>query len=58
VKAIHLKSRRPEIYKILTDQNPPVLERYKDIHLTTGDRARQLDAVRKVDYGIKVHVTK
>jgi predicted amidohydrolase len=51
VKAIHFKSRRPETYKMLTDPNPPILEKYKDIHLTTGDRKRQLEAVRKVDYG-------
>jgi hypothetical protein len=28
-----------------------VLEKYKDIHLTTGDPDRQLKAVREVDYG-------
>ncbi len=50
-KAIHYKSRRPETYKMLTDPNPPVLEKYKDIHLTTGDRSRQLKAVKEVDYG-------
>jgi predicted amidohydrolase len=49
--AIHYKSRRPESYKMLTDPNPPILEKYKDIHLTTGDRERQLKAVRDVDYG-------
>jgi hypothetical protein len=38
---------------LLSDQNPPLLERYKDIHLTTGDRERQLDAVKEVDYGPK-----
>lgn len=53
VKAIHYKSRRPEIYQMLTDPNPPILDRYKDIHLTTGDRERQLKAVREVDYGPK-----
>ena len=53
VKAIHYKSRRPEIYQMLTDPHPPVLEKYKDIHLTTGDRERQLKAVREVDYGPK-----
>ena len=51
VRAIHYKSRRPEIYQMLTDPNPPILDRYKDIHLTTGDRERQLKAVREVDYG-------
>ena len=53
VKAMHYKSRRPELYKMLSDPNPPVLEKYKDIHLTTGDRERQLKAVREVDYGPK-----
>ena len=51
IKAIHFKSRRPETYKLLCDPNPPVLERFKDIHLTTGDHERQLKAVKKVDYG-------
>lgn len=50
-RAIYYKSRRPETYTILTDPNPPVLEKYKDIHLTTGDRERQLEAVKEVDYG-------
>ncbi|HOF20848.1 MAG TPA: nitrilase-related carbon-nitrogen hydrolase [Bacteroidales bacterium] len=50
-KAIHFKSRRPELYKMITEANPPVLDRYRDIRLTTGDRRRQLEAVRKVDYG-------
>jgi predicted amidohydrolase len=50
-KAMHYKSRRPETYKLLTDPNPPILEKYKDIHLTTGDPDRQLKAVREVDYG-------
>lgn len=51
IKAMHLKSRRPETYRLLTEPNPPVLEKYKDIHLTTGDKDRQLKAVRDVDYG-------
>jgi predicted amidohydrolase len=51
IRAIHYKSRRPEIYQMLTDPNPPILDKYKDIHLTTGDRERQLKAVREVDYG-------
>jgi 5-aminopentanamidase len=51
IKAMHLKSRRPETYRILTDPNPPVIAKYKDIHLTTGDKDRQLKAVRDVDYG-------
>jgi predicted amidohydrolase len=53
LNAMHYKSRRPETYKMLTDTNPPILEKYKDIHLTTGDRERQLKAVREVDYGPK-----
>ena len=50
-KAIHFLSRRPETYKFLTEPNPPILNRYQDIHLTTGDRQRQLEALKKVDYG-------
>ena len=53
VRALHLKSRRPDINQVLTDPNPPLMERYKDIHLTTGDKDRQLEAVRKVDYSKK-----
>ncbi len=53
VRAIHFKSRRPELYKMLSDPHPPILEKYKDIHLTTGDRERQIKAVREVDYGPK-----
>jgi beta-ureidopropionase len=52
-RAIYYKSRRPETYQLLTDPNPPVLEKYKDVHLTTGDRERQLKAVEEVDYGPK-----
>ena len=51
VRALHLKSRRPDINGILTDPKPPLMERYKDVHLTTGDKERQLKAVREVDYG-------
>jgi hypothetical protein len=51
LNAMHYKSRRPGTYKMLTDTNPPILEKYKDIHLTTGDRERQLKAVKEVDYG-------
>jgi hypothetical protein len=36
---------------MLTNPHPPILDKYKDIHLTTGDRERQLKAVREVDYG-------
>lgn len=57
LKAMHLKSRRPEIFKMLTDPNPPILQKYKDIHLTTGDPERQLKAVRSVDYGPKAKKT-
>jgi predicted amidohydrolase len=58
LNAMHFKSRRPETYKMLTDTNPPILEKYKDIHLTTGDRERQLRAVREVDYGPKSKTNK
>ncbi|MFO7671417.1 MAG: carbon-nitrogen hydrolase family protein [Bacteroidales bacterium] len=50
-RAIYYKSRRPETYQLITDPNPPVLEKYKETDLTTGDRERQLKAVREVDYG-------
>ena len=50
-KAIRFLSRRPETYKLLTEPDPPVLERYRDIRLTTGDRQKQLEALRTVDYG-------
>ena len=59
-KAIRFLSRRPETYKLLTEPNPPVLDRYRDIHLTTGNRQRQLEALRDVDYGpkkLKQHIT-
>lgn len=52
-KAIHFLSRRPELYKLLTEQDPPLLKQYDNIHLTTGDRQRQLKALKKVDYGPK-----
>lgn len=55
VRALYLKSRRPDIYKLLSDPNPPLMKRYKDIHLTTGDLDRQLKAVEEVDYGPKKH---
>ena len=58
LNAMHFKSRRPETYKMLTDTNPPILEKYRDIHLTTGDRERQLKAVREVDYGPKIKTEK
>jgi len=50
---MHFKLRRPEIFDVLTDPKPPVMEEYKNIHLTTGDKKRQLEAVKKVDYGAK-----
>lgn len=52
-KAIHFLSRRPDTYKLLTELYPPVLECFKDVHLTTGDRKRQLEAVKAVNYGPK-----
>jgi len=51
IKAMRLKSRRPDIFNMLSDPNPPLLDKYKDIHLTTGDLKRQMEAVREVDYG-------
>jgi hexosaminidase len=51
LKAIHYKSRRPETYQTITDPHPPVMAKYKDVNLTTGDRKRQLEAVKEVDYG-------
>ncbi len=50
-KAIHYLSRRPETFKLLADPNPPLLDCFKDVKLTTGDRQAQLRAVEKVDYG-------
>lgn len=58
VRALYLKSRRPDIYDLLSDPNPPLMERYKDVHLTTGDPERQLKAVREVDYGPEKHYEK
>jgi predicted amidohydrolase len=52
-RAMMMKSRRPDIFDLLTDPHPPILEKYKDVHLTTGDPERQLKAVKKVDYGPK-----
>ena len=52
-KAAHFLSRRPRTYRLLTEPNPPVLERYKDVQLTTGDRRKQLEAVKAVNYGPK-----
>jgi len=52
-KAIHFLSRRPETYGLLTELHPPVLKQFKDVKLTTGDRARQLEAVKAVNYGPK-----
>ena len=53
IKAIHYLSRKPWLYKLLSEENPPVLEQFRDTRLTTGDRKRQLEAIRKVDYGKK-----
>jgi predicted amidohydrolase len=53
IRAMMLKSRRPDIFDLLSDPHPPLLERYRDVHLTTGDLKRQLEAVREVDYGPK-----
>ncbi len=50
-RAMHYLGRRPELYGILADQKQPILERYRDEKLTTGDREAQLEALNKVDYG-------
>jgi len=52
-RALLLKSRRPELFRLITDPNPPLLDRYQDIHLTPGDRERQLDAIEKLGHGSK-----
>jgi predicted amidohydrolase len=52
-RALLLKSRRPELFKLITDPNPPLMERYTDIRLTPGDRERQLDAIEKLGHGSK-----
>lgn len=52
-KAIHFLSRRPDTYRLLTELYPPVLKRYKDVQLTTGDRRKQLESVKAVNYGPK-----
>jgi len=52
-KAIHFLSRRPETFKLLTKPNSPILERYEDVQLTAGDRKKQLEAVKTVNYGPK-----
>ncbi len=57
-RAMMMKSRRPEIFKTVIDPHPPILDRYTDVHLTTGDTARQHNAVREVDYGPKVKNSK
>ncbi len=51
IRAMMMKSRRPDIFDPLTDPNPPILDRYRNIHLTTGDTAAQRKAVKAVDYG-------
>jgi predicted amidohydrolase len=57
VKAMRLKSRRPSLYTTLINPVPPVMERYRDIRLTTGDVEQQLKAVKTVDYGPKEKTT-
>jgi hypothetical protein len=51
MKAIHYLSRRPALNQLLTEPRPPVLDKYQNIQLTTGDREMQIKAVRAVDYG-------
>ncbi|MBW7995706.1 MAG: carbon-nitrogen hydrolase family protein [Candidatus Glassbacteria bacterium] len=53
IRAMRLLLRRPETYKLLTEPNPLLLERYPDVRLTTGDRKRQLKALKAVDYSPK-----
>ena len=50
-KAIHYLSRRPETFKLLVDPAPPLLERFRKVELTTGNRQAQLKALKEVDYG-------
>ncbi len=52
-RALLLKSRRPELFRLITDPNPPLMERYRDIRLTPGDHERQLDAIEKLGHGSK-----
>jgi len=52
-RALLLKSRRPELFRLIADPNPPLMERYRDIRLTPGDRERQLDAIEKLGHGSK-----
>jgi predicted amidohydrolase len=51
IKAIHYLSRRPGMNSFLNEPDPPVLNQYRKIQLTTGVREMQLKAVREVDYG-------
>ena len=50
-KAILFLGRRPETFGAIVAPHSPLLERYKDVRLTTGDREAQIKAVEKVDYG-------
>jgi len=51
IRAMRLFSRRPETYRLVIDPNPPLMKRYRDVHLTTGSREKQLEALEKVRYG-------
>jgi predicted amidohydrolase len=51
IKAIHYLSRRPPKYRFIGNSDPPIMNRFKNIRLSTGDKKMQLEAVRKVDYG-------
>jgi len=51
IKAIHYLSRRPVVYNFITHPDPPVMDQFKNIKLTTGDKKGQLEAVKEVDYG-------
>jgi N-carbamoylputrescine amidase len=50
-RAIHFLSRRPDLWGDLSNLHPPIASEFEDVHLTTGDRQAQLQAVRTVDYG-------
>ncbi len=50
-KAMHYVCRKPELFRLLTDPHPPLMEKYRDVRITTGDRQRQLKAMEAVDYG-------
>ena len=53
-KAMVMLSRNPALFKYIVEQNPVLLERYRDILMTdgtTGKREAQIKAMKEVDYG-------